>query len=107
MKKSPALAIKLLENSVTKTITLERQNKLLVLERIEERLAAYLIYTARVLNNYTFTIPMKMKELAAFLGTTPETLSRKFKILEQIGYIERQRRQVVLTDTEGLESLWE
>ncbi|MFT8949496.1 MAG: Crp/Fnr family transcriptional regulator [Liquorilactobacillus hordei] len=107
LKKSPALAIKLLENSVAKTITLERQNKLLVLERIEERLAAYLVYTARVLNNYTFTIPMKMKELAAFLGTTPETLSRKFKILEQVGYIERQRRQVVLTDTEGLESLWE
>lgn len=86
---------------------MEQQNKFLVLERIEERLAAYLVYTAKVLNKYTFTIPMKMKELATFLGTTPETLSRKFKTLEQVGYIERQQRQVILTDTEGLESIWE
>ena len=48
---------------------------------------------------------MKMKELAAFIGTTPETLSRKFKLLEENGYVKRKNREVWIIDKEQLEDL--
>lgn len=102
LKKYPVLAIKLLEKSVAKTVALEKQNRLLMIDRVEDRLAAYLLNMAKAGASDSFTIAMKMKELAAFLGTTPETLSRKFKLLEKVGYIKRQRRQVVLINPQGL-----
>ncbi|HDL2548417.1 helix-turn-helix domain-containing protein, partial [Enterococcus faecalis] len=41
----------------------------------------------------------------AFIGTTPETLSRKFKLLEENGYVKRKNREVWIIDKEQLEDL--
>ncbi|MDD7007204.1 MAG: helix-turn-helix domain-containing protein, partial [Lactobacillus johnsonii] len=43
-----------------------------------------------------FTLPLKMKDLALYLGTTPETLSRKFALLEKQGQLKRQLRRIEL-----------
>ncbi|MBP3041600.1 winged helix-turn-helix domain-containing protein [Bacillaceae bacterium Marseille-Q3522] len=48
---------------------------------------------------------MKMKEEVEFLGTTPEKLSRKFKLLEEEEMIRRKGRNVTLLDADGLEDL--
>ncbi len=48
---------------------------------------------------------MKMKELAAFLGTTPETLSRKFKLLEKEGLIKRDKKTIIVLDHNKLENI--
>jgi CRP/FNR family transcriptional regulator len=45
---------------------------------------------------------MKMKDIALYLGTTPETLSRKFKLLEKMGYLKRTGKQVKILDEDGL-----
>lgn len=37
-----------------------------------------------------------MKDLALYLGTTPETLSRKFALLEKQGRLKRKVRQIKL-----------
>ena len=50
------------------------------MERVEERLAHYLLQISA--NQSSITLFMKMKDLALYLGTTPETLSRKLKYLE-------------------------
>ena len=42
----------------------------------------------------TVTLPLKLKYLATYLGTTPETLSRQLTKLTQAGQISRHRRQV-------------
>ena len=89
----------------TKITSLEQQSQFLMMERIEERLATYLIDLYKVTNNKQLTLPMKKKELAAFLGTTPETLSRKLKFLSDEGYLKMYRNQIELLDVESLEEI--
>lgn len=45
-------------------------------------------------------IPMSMKELAAFLSTMPETLSRRKRMLEEQVFLTRMGRQNILKHVE-------
>jgi CRP-like cAMP-binding protein len=46
---------------------------------------------------------MSKKDMASYLGTTPETLSRKLTDLEEAGYIEQlPHRKIKINDLEGL-----
>ncbi|ASZ06690.1 MULTISPECIES: Crp/Fnr family transcriptional regulator [Enterococcus] len=101
----PELSLKLLEINAEKMAKIEQQTQFLMMEKVEERLATYLLDLFQVEENVQLNLPMKMKELAAFLGTTPETLSRKFKLLEKQQLIQRKGRVIELTDIEGLEEL--
>lgn len=103
--KYPQLSLKLLEINAAKSVRTEQQTQFLMMEKVEERLATYLLDLAKATGENTFDLPMKMKELALFLGTTPETLSRKFKLLEKEQLIRREKRHVVLLDPDGLEDL--
>lgn len=101
----PQLSLRLLEINAEKAVKTEQQTQFLMMDRVEERLATYLLDLAKVAGTDEFTLPMKMKELALFLGTTPETLSRKFKGFEKQHLISRKQRAIVLLDTDGLEDL--
>lgn len=101
----PQLMLKLLQLNAQKSLQLEQQTHFLTMERIEERLATYLLNLAQAQNTTHPILPMKMKELATFLGTTPETLSRKFKLLETTGLLARKGKQIERLDQEGLEAL--
>ena len=90
------LSIKLLEQSMTKMQTMQRQIDLLSLPKIEERLSEYLQEYAVKVGKKTFNLPLKMKDLALYLGTTPETLSRKFALLEKQGVLTRKLRKIIL-----------
>ena len=49
------------------------------------------------------TLPMSKKDLASYLGTTPETISRRLADLEEQGLIEQKpRRQIKIIDLDGL-----
>lgn len=72
------------------------------MERVEERLSNYLLDLSKVANDYQFILPMKMIDIARYIGTTPETLSRKFKYLENNGYIERSGRKISILDGDEL-----
>ncbi|MDD5851018.1 MAG: helix-turn-helix domain-containing protein [Galactobacillus timonensis] len=43
--------------------------------------------------------------VARYLGTTPETLSRKLKFLETAGYIQRTGKEIRLLNRDALENL--
>lgn len=101
----PKLSLKLLEINAKKMTKVEQQSQFLTMEKIEERLAVYLLDLSIAENSDEVTIPMKMKELAAFLGTTPETLSRKMKLLEKRQLILRKGYQIKLLNKDGLEDL--
>lgn len=48
-------------------------------------------------------LPMARKDIASYLGTTPETVSRKFKELEEAGYIvQLPNRRIEIVDIDGL-----
>ncbi|WP_029451019.1 Crp/Fnr family transcriptional regulator [Clostridium algidicarnis] len=103
--KYPQITLKLLEINAEKSLKLEQQTQFLVMEKVEERLATYLINLSKVKEENCVVLPMKMKELAAFLGTTPETLSRKFKLLEKEGLIKRDRKTIIILDHNKLENI--
>lgn len=90
----PELATRLLQLTMDKVQELTTQNQYLMMEAVEERLWAYLNRQATLRGRSRFTLPMKMKDLATYLGTTLETLSRKFKNLQAAGKIDRDRRVV-------------
>lgn len=101
----PQLSLRLLEINAEKMTKVEQQTQFLMMEKVEERLATYLLDLYKVGGEANVTIPMKMKELAAFLGTTPETLSRKLKLLEDHQLIQRKGSHITLLDLNGLEDM--
>ena len=96
MKKKPELSIQLLEQNIIKVRAMHRQIQLLSLPKVEDRLLSYLQTYAKQVNKNSFTLPLKMKDLALYLGTTPETLSRKFVHLEKQGTLNRKLRHIDL-----------
>ncbi|KRM21660.1 Crp-like transcriptional regulator [Lactobacillus kefiranofaciens subsp. kefiranofaciens DSM 5016 = JCM 6985] len=96
MKKKPELSIQLLEQNIIKVRAMHRQIQLLSLPKVEARLFSYLQAYAKQVNKNSFTLPLKMKDLALYLGTTPETLSRKFVLLEKQGTLKRKLRHIDL-----------
>ena len=101
----PQISLKLLEINAQKSVSAEQQAQFLMMEKVEERLATYLINLSKSQNSLTFKLPLLLKELAAFLGTTPETLSRKFKLLEDERYLSRNNRIITIINEDALEDL--
>lgn len=101
----PQISLKLLEINAQKSVSAEQQAQFLMMEKVEERLATYLINLSKSQNSLTFKLPLLMKELAAFLGTTPETLSRKLKLLEDERYLSRNNRIITIINEDALEDL--
>lgn len=103
----PQLSLKLLEINAQKSVSSEQQAQFLMIEKIEERLATYLINLSKSHKSLKFNLPLLMKELATFIGTTQETLSRKFRLLEDDGLIIRNNRSITIINIDALEDLIE
>ena len=102
----PQLSIRLLSTIASKMVRVEEQTQFLTMGRVEERLASYLLDLSKSAGgSRRVRIPMTMKELASYLGTTPETLSRKLRYLEDRRIIARQRRDVVILSSQQLEEI--
>ncbi|MRH31656.1 MULTISPECIES: Crp/Fnr family transcriptional regulator [Lactobacillaceae] len=89
----------LLNLNAKKSVELERQAQLLFFYRVDTKLVAYL----EDLYNDTYneeenpiTLPMSLKDLASYLGTSAESLSRCFKDFETKGWIERHHRKIII-----------
>lgn len=91
--KTPSLALKLLEMNAQRMADTENQTRFLMMEKVETRLASYLTALSNENEKDTVEIPMKMKDLSAYLGTTPETLSRKLHLLEEKKYHPQKRKE--------------
>ncbi|MCF6515587.1 helix-turn-helix domain-containing protein [Lactobacillus sp. S2-2] len=98
----PKLALNLLKINLQKTHELEKQNKYLIIQKIEKRIATYLLETYHLKNKVTFKLPLKMKDLANYIGTTPETLTRKFKLLEQEQIIKKEKSNIEILNLNQL-----
>ncbi|MHA3065906.1 Crp/Fnr family transcriptional regulator [Lacticaseibacillus saniviri] len=103
--KYPQISLKLLEINANKMMGVEQQAQFLSMARVEERLASYLLDLAKASSSSRVQIPMKMRELATHLGTTPETLSRKLKQFADAQWIERDHQTIILRDETALEEI--
>ncbi|MFZ1383247.1 MAG: Crp/Fnr family transcriptional regulator [Scrofimicrobium sp.] len=73
---------------------------------VSSRIAAYLLDLPGSMNDGvpTVRLPMAKKEVSAYLGTTPETLSRRLATLSDSGVIKLNgRRDVAILDIDALE----
>lgn len=73
-------------------------------ERVELRIALFLVESIDH-NSKTnvITLPMSKKDLASYLGTTPETISRKLLEFEDAGLIKQlSNKSIKIIDVDGL-----
>ncbi|EPE0985172.1 Crp/Fnr family transcriptional regulator [Listeria innocua] len=95
----PQLSCRLLQLNAHKTVAVEKQLELLALDRIEDRLALYISRLSplpTIIEDEIVILPLSMKELANYLATSPETISRKFKNFQERGLIIRNRKKMTL-----------
>lgn len=95
----PQLSCKLLQLNAYKSLEIENQLQLLAIDSIEDRLATYfsqLSLPSEVMTEETITIPVSLKELASYLATSPETISRKLRAFQEEGLINRNGKKIIL-----------
>lgn len=86
--KYPTISFKLMAEFSKRLEKVEKQTTRLATEKVDTRIALFLAECIEVgSKNNEITLPMSKKDLASYLGTTPETISRKLYELETLGYI--------------------
>ncbi|NMD68676.1 Crp/Fnr family transcriptional regulator [Bacillus sp. DNRA2] len=105
--KYPSISLKILAEFSNRLELSEKQATRFATEKAETRIALFL---AECIDSDSqskeFVLPMSRKNLASYLGTTPETLSRKLYDLEEMGYInQKKRKRIEILDLEGLLSV--
>lgn len=94
LKTYPAVSMAVIEALATRVDELETQTTLATTADVATRLRHYL-RQQQALQGRHITLPMKKKDLADYLGTTPETLSRKLTGLEDAGAIRQGRGKAI------------
>ncbi len=78
----------------------------ITLKDVPSRLATYILYLMERQNTKTnIKIDLAKNQLAAMIGTVPETLSRCFNKLKAFGLIEMRSNLIDILDEEGLREL--
>ena len=98
----PSISIKLLEELNHRLVGLSHRSLSEHPGSVLSRLAGYLLELAAAQDSLDLTLPMQMKELAGFLSTTPETLSRKMSALEKQGIVSKKGSRLTILNREAL-----
>lgn len=101
--KYPDISLHVLAELSRRLGTSEKQAAAIATTSINARLAQYLASRAEHEGSATFTLPMSRKNLASFLGTTPETVSRRLGEFEESGWIiQKGQRKITILDLNAL-----
>src|SRR5690625_95492 len=106
MNEYPTIAIKILEQFSNRLDQTEKLVGEMSAKDVEERIAGYLLDLSGKSDSTNVVLPMSKKDLASYLGTTQETVSRRLSNFQMNGWIEQKgHRDIKITDKEALESL--
>lgn len=94
LDKNPEITHKLLKGQAELITALRRQNYLLGISNISDRITTYLHQLYLQQGGKNIKLPLALKDVASYLGTTPETLSRKLNALEKKGHIKYHLRHI-------------
>lgn len=102
--KFPSISLKILQEFSNRLNTSETQTTRFSSETVETRIALFLTEQMDQKNDRNIVyLPMSKKDLASYLGTTPETISRKFAELEAKGLIRQtSTRQIEILEVDEL-----
>lgn len=97
--KYPSISIKVLNEFANRLANSEKQSASFVSEKVETRIALFLQEQSKKQATNTIELPMSKKDLASYLGTTPETLSRRLSDFEASGAIvQNGQRKITIKD---------
>ena len=103
--KYPTISLEILTEFANRLETSEKQSTRFATEKVETRIALFLaecLERKRDEGN-DIELPMSKKDIASYLGTTPETLSRRLTQFEEQGYIQQKgQRKIEVLDLDGL-----
>lgn len=103
LMKYPSISLKILSEFSGRLDQAEKQTTRFAAEKVDTRLALFLAECVDSEGNTEFTLPMTKKDLASYLGTTPETISRKLTEMEEQGYIkQKSRKKIEVLDLDSL-----
>lgn len=106
MKTHPAIPLKILSEFSTRLEEVEDLVGQLSTRDVESRTASYLIKLAKVNHSTKINLPMSKKDLASYLGTTQETISRRLAAFQTNGWIEQTgHRDIVILNLAALEEI--
>lgn len=101
--KYPSISLKLLNEFSNRLDNSEKQTARFATEKVETRIALFLAEYAEDHKAINFKLPMSRKDLASYLGTTPETISRKLFELEDAGLIiQKPKSEIEIIDLDSL-----
>ncbi|SFH51914.1 Crp/Fnr family transcriptional regulator [Pisciglobus halotolerans] len=102
--KYPTISLKILQELSSRIDETEKQATRFSTESVETRIASFLAECLDAeASGRSFTLPMSKKDLASYLGTTPETISRKLGDLEDKGLIrQKPKKKIEVLDLDGL-----
>lgn len=100
----PSISLKILAEFSRRLDKSEKQTTRVSTEKVETRLALFLAECIdKEESSMEFVLPMSKRDLASFLGTTPETISRKLTDFEEAGYIrQKPHRKIEVLDLDEL-----
>ncbi len=103
----PTISIKILEEYNRRLKEADNQTTRIATESVSSRIASYLIDLSVAENSNKFTLPLNMKELAAFLATSPETLSRRLRNFEEKNIIKRDGKVIHILNIDMMKEIKE
>lgn len=85
----PKISRAILESLAKRLQDSQKQTSTIATEDVRNRIIYYLedLVSPHEKDSLTIKLPLSRKDLASYLGTSPETISRKFKELEEEGLI--------------------
>lgn len=103
MQEHPSIAIKILEQFSERLDQTEKLVGELSAKDVEMRIATYLVELAEKSSTLEVVLPMSKKDLASYLGTTQETVSRRLSTFQTNGWIEQDgHRKINIIDIDAL-----
>ncbi|MBT2569451.1 Crp/Fnr family transcriptional regulator [Planococcus sp. ISL-110] len=101
--KYPQISLKIIKEFSLRLDQTEHQVTSFTTEDTETRVALYLLQQAESSQSPEIQLPMSRKDLASYLGTTPETISRKLAKFEDQGWIRQyNQRAIRIMDIDAL-----
>lgn len=103
LRQYPDISLHILAELCRRLDLSEKQTATIATASINARLADYLVEQAELMNSDTYELPMSRRDLASYLGTTPETVSRRLGEFEEAAWIvQTGQRQIKILDLDVL-----
>lgn len=103
LQQHPNISLKMLNEFSKRLDNAEHQIISFATEQAETRIALFLAQQVEETQSMKIELPMSRKDLASYLGTTPETISRKLTLFEGHGWIKQtDQRAIEILDLDAL-----